>query len=137
MRTFSRTKLSVTENDKSQQFGVGHSFCRLYSLLRSTTKQRDGPLRSGRSSLEFPVLEHCTMRVVRRSATLYCAWKRKQRRQPHTGPRGKVTLGLVYGGIYLHLYLHLHLSLNREGRRGTTDDFTTSFLHFSLFSTAP
>ena len=29
-----------------------------------------------------------------------------------------------------------HLSLNREGRRDTTGDFTTSFLHFSLFSTA-
>ena len=31
---------------------------------------------------------------------------------------------------------HHHLSLNREGRWGTTDDFATSFLHFSLFSTA-
>ena len=29
-----------------------------------------------------------------------------------------------------------HLSLNREDRLGDTDDFTTSFLHFSLFSTA-
>ena len=29
-----------------------------------------------------------------------------------------------------------HLSLNREGRWGTTDDFATSFLHFSLFSIA-
>ena len=29
-----------------------------------------------------------------------------------------------------------HLSLNREGRWGTTDDLATSFLHFSLFSTA-
>ena len=28
-----------------------------------------------------------------------------------------------------------HLSLNHEGRWGTTDDFATSFLHFSLFST--
>ena len=28
-----------------------------------------------------------------------------------------------------------HLSLNREGRWGTTDDFATSYLHFSLFST--
>ena len=28
------------------------------------------------------------------------------------------------------------ISLNREGRWSTTDDFTTSFLHFSLFSTA-
>ena len=27
-----------------------------------------------------------------------------------------------------------HLSLNREGRWGTTVDFTTSSLHFSLFS---
>ena len=31
---------------------------------------------------------------------------------------------------------HHHLSLNREGRWGTTDDLITSFLHFSLFSTA-
>ena len=29
-----------------------------------------------------------------------------------------------------------HLSLNREGRRGTTDDFATSFFHIPLFSTA-
>ena len=29
-----------------------------------------------------------------------------------------------------------HLSLNREGRWSTTDDFATSLLHFSLFSTA-
>ena len=32
--------------------------------------------------------------------------------------------------------LHLHLSFNCGGRWGTTDDFTTTFLHFSLFSTA-
>ena len=31
---------------------------------------------------------------------------------------------------------HHHLSLNLEGRWDTTDDFTTSFLHFSLSSTA-
>ena len=31
---------------------------------------------------------------------------------------------------------HHHQSLNREGHWGTTDDFATSFLHFSLFSTA-
>ena len=31
---------------------------------------------------------------------------------------------------------HLHLFLNREGRWGTTDDFATTFLNFSLFSTA-
>ena len=33
-------------------------------------------------------------------------------------------------------FLHLHLSLNCGGHRGTIDDFTTSFLHFSLFTTA-
>ena len=34
-------------------------------------------------------------------------------------------------------HYHYHdLSLNREGRWGTTDDFATSFLYFSLFSTA-
>ena len=31
---------------------------------------------------------------------------------------------------------HHHLSLNREGRWGSTDDFTASFLDFSPFSTA-
>ena len=31
---------------------------------------------------------------------------------------------------------HHYQSLNREGRWGTTEDFATGFLHFSLFSTA-
>ena len=31
---------------------------------------------------------------------------------------------------------HHHQSLNCKGRWGITDDFATSFLHFSLFSTA-
>ena len=39
--------------------------------------------------------------------------------------------------MYDTLLSHLsHLSLNREGRWVTTDDFTTSFLHFFLFFTA-
>ena len=38
--------------------------------------------------------------------------------------------------INLPFYRHYHQFLNREGRWGTTDDFATSFLHFSLFSTA-
>ena len=38
--------------------------------------------------------------------------------------------------ILIHFPLHFHLSLNLKGCWGTTDDFTTSFLHFSLFSTA-
>ena len=39
-------------------------------------------------------------------------------------------------GIHHHHHHHHHLSLNREGRWGTKDDFTTNFLHFSLFSIA-
>ena len=35
-----------------------------------------------------------------------------------------------------HHHHHHHLSLNGEGRWDTTDDFATSFLHFSLFPTA-
>ena len=35
-----------------------------------------------------------------------------------------------------HHHHHHHLSLNHEDRWGTTDDFTTSFLYVSLFSTA-
>ena len=38
--------------------------------------------------------------------------------------------------INLPFHRHYHQFLNREGRWGTTDDFATSFLHFSLFSTA-
>ena len=33
------------------------------------------------------------------------------------------------------VYKRQHLSLNRESLWGTTDNFATSFLHFSLFST--
>ena len=36
----------------------------------------------------------------------------------------------------LTLHHHHRLSLNLEGRWGTTDEFATSFLHFSLFCTA-
>ena len=34
------------------------------------------------------------------------------------------------------VFFYHYQSLNREGRWGTTDDFATSFLHFSRFSTA-
>ena len=47
-------------------------------------------------------------------------------------------LHLVYfcSFAFIWLHHHLHQSLNRQCRRGITDDFATSFLHFSLFSTA-
>ena len=45
-----------------------------------------------------------------------------------------MTISIIRGETYHHH--HHHQSLNREGRWGTTDDFATSFLHFSLFSTA-
>ena len=36
----------------------------------------------------------------------------------------------------LIVVIRLHLSVNCEDHLGTADDFTASFLHFSLFSTA-
>ena len=38
--------------------------------------------------------------------------------------------------VFPEHFLHLHLFLNCRGHWGSTDDFTTSSLHFSLFSTA-
>ena len=38
--------------------------------------------------------------------------------------------------LICYYHHHHHQYLNREGRWGTTDNFATSFLHFSLFSTA-
>ena len=47
---------------------------------------------------------------------------------------------LIHAAVFIHQrhihHHHHHQSLNREGRWGTTDDFATTFLHFSLFSTA-
>ena len=40
------------------------------------------------------------------------------------------------GSTNHHHHHHYHQSLNCEGRWGTTDDFATRFLHFSLFSIA-
>ena len=42
----------------------------------------------------------------------------------------------TFGHSSHHNHNHHQQFLNREGRWGTTDDFATSFLHFSLFSTA-
>ena len=46
-----------------------------------------------------------------------------------------ISIWLCVCSLFLY-HLHLNLSLNREGHLYTTDDFTTSFLHFLLFSTA-
>ena len=57
-------------------------------------------------------------------------------------PVESVRLPIILGAsashnVVINIHHHHHyLSLNHEGRWGTTDDFTTSFLHFSLFSTA-
>ena len=49
----------------------------------------------------------------------------------HTQPSA-----IIQRAITVIISSHHHLSLNRVGSWGTTDDFATSFLHFSLFSTA-
>ena len=56
--------------------------------------------------------------------------------------RNSTPVGATYKLSYLSPHCiwvelgHHHQSLNREGRWSTKDDFATSFLHFSLFSTA-
>ena len=53
------------------------------------------------------------------------------------GPQNKIghPSGCRFPCLVPAEYLH-HQSINHEGRWGTTGDFATSFLHFSLFSTA-
>ena len=58
-----------------------------------------------------------------------------------TVPKTRRWSSLLWGCCFHNIpvnvvHHHHHQSLNREGRWGTTDDFATSFLHFSLFSTA-
>ena len=60
------------------------------------------------------------------SLVLFEQKRGKQTRKPY--PVLHATINIIIIIIYP--------SLNREGRWGTTDKFTTSFLHFSLFSTA-
>ena len=58
----------------------------------------------------------------------------RQRPVNRTGPlQAGQTLSSVKHHHHHHYYHHHHhhQSLNREGRSGITDDFATSFLHFS------
>ena len=50
--------------------------------------------------------------------------------------RGIRSNSLPSSTVHNYLSHHLIYPLNHEGRWGITDGFTTSFLHFSLFSTA-
>ena len=51
-------------------------------------------------------------------------------------PLAALSLVRPWTGQHHHHHHHHHLFLNREGRRDTTDNFATSFLHVPLFSTA-
>ena len=62
--------------------------------------------------------------VLKRFPSYFCEWG------PGQGPR------ICWGHFRLTFFTFTH-PLTAGGCRGTTDDFTTSFLHFSLFSTAP
>ena len=55
-----------------------------------------------------------------------------------TYSQGKTMGNSVQAYLNLHpsYHHHYHQFLNCEGHWGTTDDFTTSFLHFCLFSAA-
>ena len=64
----------------------------------------------------------CDVKVFAPECTVWC--RRTMR---------KDNLAVVVPGYsLLHHHHHHHQSLKRQGRWGTTDDFATSFLHFSL-----
>ena len=80
----------------------------------------------------------CQRKTGRAKQTRIDCWARKGRRKdlkPSTVSIETVLSSMLVQST-IHHYHHHHLSLNREGRWGTTDDFATSFLHFSPFSTA-
>ena len=55
----------------------------------------------------------------------------------HNSLLARCPIGYLFSATkHKTIHHHHHQPLNREGRWGTTDDFATSFLHFSLFSTA-
>ena len=58
-------------------------------------------------------------------------WESRNKKGTIPGSRKNMKILLFWPIIIIK-----HQSLNREGCWGATDDFTTSFLHFSLFSTA-
>ena len=62
----------------------------------------------------------------------------QKERQKSTHVHDKTVLNRIRKSAWCDCQLchHHHQSLSRKGRWGTTDDFATSFLHFSLFSTA-
>ena len=68
--------------------------------------------------------QHKKLTLEKKSVSRRSCWNSKPRPSDHES--GTLPLS----------YQHHHLSLNREDRWGTTDDFATSFLHFSPFSTA-
>ena len=93
----------------------------------------------------YPTHDLITLRLMRSCCCgqLVCYMGLGRARQRSVGPRDvrasplKLAWRLISSS---HLIISSHhlisSSLDREGRRGTTDDFATSFLYFSLFSTA-
>ena len=74
-------------------------------------------------------------RVSYEEIGLLCSWSRSQQ-------NFKMSVNVCPDDIFwtdesfTHHHHHHHQSLNCEGRRGTTNDFATCSLHFSLFSSA-
>ena len=64
-----------------------------------------------------------------------CTHDRTQASIHNTHAQTRRHFACTHTHFHHHLHHH-HLSLNREGRWGSTDHFTTSFLHSSLFSAA-
>ena len=112
---------------------------------RPQLQRRPGPAVSQRRASGDEVAAWWCWALWHLASSVSSVWSWRGARSPtaQRGSRGSVnTVGTAWLSLFCiyhhhhHHHHHRHESLNHEGRWGTTDDFTTSFLHFSLFSTA-
>ena len=124
-----RTHLIVQDSNLLLLISLG---VRVRSLNSSSRGFRFSPQHKLKCATQYQqhVPRHRLRLLVQRFGQAWSGpvWSTSQR-----GHRCGYSLHIIYNTNY---HNHHHQSLNFEGRWGTTDDFATSFLHFSLFSTA-
>ena len=101
-----------TDPDLQSGIGVRELFS---ALIKRGKKRRQGTIR--RTSPKNPGM-HAEKATPKASTGLKAS-------------QGRETRPFLPTQDHHHHHHHHHLSLNHEGLWGTTDDFTTSFLHFS------
>ena len=122
-----------------------HTFIHMFTCMTCMHKQMDT------HTLTHTIHTYTCMRICMHMNThthIYTQRCMHGHTHTRTHTRTKHTHAHTHTRTHMHTHTHththacihptpyMHLSLNHEGLWGTTDDFATSFLHFSLFSTA-